>query len=75
MPGTSRQAARTAVMLAGLTSVGQARRPQPQAGVAEVLRQNFFLQNPVFLLSLSSDWMKPTHSIGIISVKSADGRH
>lgn len=74
MPGTSREAARTAVMLAGLTSVGQARRPQPQAGVAEVLRQNIFLQNPVFLLSLSSDWMKP-HSIGIISVKSADGRH
>lgn len=52
MPGTSREAARTAVMLAGLTSVGQARRPQSQAGVAEVLRQNFFLQNPVFLLSL-----------------------
>lgn len=52
MPCTSREAARTAVMLAGLTSVGQARRPQPQAGVAEVLRQNFFPTKPS--LSLKS---------------------
>lgn len=52
MPCTSREAARTAVMLAGLTSVGQARRPQPQAGVTEVLRQNFFPAKPS--LSLKS---------------------
>lgn len=64
MPCTSREAAWTAVVLAGLTSVGQASRPQPQAGVAEIISRISSLQNPVFLLSLSSDWMKPTHSNG-----------
>lgn len=56
--------------LASLKSIGQASRPETQAGAddASVLRQDFcFSQKPQFrLLRPSTDWTRPAHIAEII---------